>query len=81
MWLDGDVAPRALYNWTTNPDGMAHTWQAAINANADKDMIWTVGLRGLWDYTCTSLLLHPPSAASCWKHTPTPTHTPTPPLA
>jgi len=50
MWLDGDVAPRDLYNWTTNPDGMAHTWRAAIAANADKDMIWTVGLRGLWDY-------------------------------
>ena len=39
------------YNWTTNPDGMAHTWRACIAANADKDMIWTVGLRGLWDYT------------------------------
>eukprot|EP00038_Savillea_parva_P011295 m.196480 g.196480 ORF g.196480 m.196480 type:complete len:864 (-) comp19831_c0_seq1:58-2649(-) len=51
MWLDGDVAPRELYNWTTNPDAMAHTWKAAIAANADKDMIWTVGLRGLWDYT------------------------------
>ena len=51
-WLDGDVAPRELYNWTTNPDVMAHTWKAAIEANADKDMIWTVGLRGLWDYTC-----------------------------
>lgn len=49
-WLDGDVAPRKLYNWTTNPDVMAHTWQAAIDANKDKDMIWTVGLRGLWDY-------------------------------
>ena len=46
-----DVAPRALYNWTSNPDGMAHTWRAAIHANADKDMIWTVGLRGLWDYS------------------------------
>ena len=44
------VAPRELYNWTTNPDVMAHTWKAAIAANKDKDMIWTVGLRGLWDY-------------------------------
>lgn len=49
-WLDGDVAPRAIYNWTTNPDVMAHTWKAAIEANKDKEMIWTVGLRGLWDY-------------------------------
>lgn len=49
-WLDGDVAPRGLYNWTTNPDIMAHAWRAAIEANKDKDMIWTVGLRGLWDY-------------------------------
>jgi len=22
-WLDGDPAPRSLYNWTTNPDAMA----------------------------------------------------------
>lgn len=52
QWLNGDVAPRSLYNWTTNPDIMAHTWKAAIAANADKDFIWTVGLRGLWDYAC-----------------------------
>jgi hypothetical protein len=51
QWLQGNAAPRALYNWTTNPDAMAHAWRAAIAANADKDMIWTVGLRGLWDYT------------------------------
>lgn len=51
MWLDGDVAPRALYNWTSNPDAMAHTWRAAIDANINKDIIWTVGLRGLWDYS------------------------------
>ena len=27
-WLNEDVAPRGLYNWTTNPDIMAHTWRA-----------------------------------------------------
>jgi hypothetical protein len=50
-WLDGDAAPAALYNWTTQPDIMAHTWRACIAANKDKsNFIWTVGMRGLWDY-------------------------------
>jgi hypothetical protein len=51
MWLDGDAAPRNAYNWSQHPDLMAHTWKAAINAQKDYEVVWTVGLRGLWDYT------------------------------
>jgi hypothetical protein len=51
--LDGTVsfANQHRYNWTTQPDIMAHTWRACIAANKGKpDFIWTVGMRGLWDY-------------------------------
>ena len=51
MWLDGDAAPRNTYNWSQHPDLMAHTWKAAIDAQKDFEVVWTVGLRGLWDYT------------------------------
>eukprot|EP01062_Namystynia_karyoxenos_P065311 TRINITY_DN5879_c0_g1_i1.p1 TRINITY_DN5879_c0_g1~~TRINITY_DN5879_c0_g1_i1.p1 ORF type:complete len:843 (+),score=292.85 TRINITY_DN5879_c0_g1_i1:230-2530(+) len=49
-WLNGDAAPRPLYNWSTSPDLMAHVWRAGIDAMRDLNVIWTVGLRGLWDY-------------------------------
>eukprot|EP00040_Diaphanoeca_grandis_P030556 m.180759 g.180759 ORF g.180759 m.180759 type:complete len:817 (-) comp32035_c1_seq2:48-2498(-) len=50
MWLDGDAAPRNSYNWTEHPDLMSHVWRAAIDAQKDFEVVWTVGLRGLWDY-------------------------------
>jgi hypothetical protein len=67
QWLDGEVAPRELYNWTTHPDAMAHTWQAAIDANKDKDMIWTVGL--FLDAPCLHRCLHTQHRHACFSYT------------
>jgi hypothetical protein len=39
-----------LWDWTTHPDIMSHTWAATIAAQQDYEMIWSVGLRGLNDY-------------------------------
>eukprot|EP00039_Didymoeca_costata_P032960 m.40100 g.40100 ORF g.40100 m.40100 type:complete len:827 (+) comp9627_c0_seq1:100-2580(+) len=49
-WLDAHPAPRSTYNWTAHPDLLAHVWEAAVDAQSDKEVIFTVGLRGLWDY-------------------------------
>ena len=54
-----------LWDWTTHPDMMSHTWAATIAAQQEYEMIWSVGLRGLNDYAyvakynvCTLLLIY-----------------------
>jgi hypothetical protein len=41
---------RQLWDWSKHPDLMAATWRAAIEAQKDYEMIWSLGLRGLNDY-------------------------------
>ena len=39
-----------LWDWRKHPDLMAATWRAAIEAQKEYEMIWSLGLRGLNDY-------------------------------
>lgn len=41
---------RELWDWRKHPDLMAQTWRAAIEAQKDYEVIWSLGLRGLNDY-------------------------------
>ena len=45
------------WNWRTNTATMAYAWKGVIAAQADLDVMWSVGLRGLNDYAypCESL--------------------------
>ena len=39
-----------LWDWRKHPDLMTATWRAAIEAQKEYEMIWSLGLRGLNDY-------------------------------
>jgi len=38
------------WNYRVNAGAMAMAWRASVAAQADKEVVWTVGLRGLGDY-------------------------------
>ena len=46
--------PASDWNWSLNPGTMSDLWRSAIAAQANNEVIWSVGLRGLNDeaYEC-----------------------------
>lgn len=48
--------PADDWDWKTNAGTMSYAWKASVAAQAGKEMVWSVGLRGLNDesYTCGS---------------------------
>ena len=47
---------KAGWNWKTDTQSMGYMYQASVAAQADKEVLWSVGLRGTNDYAypCTT---------------------------
>lgn len=71
------------WNYRVNAGAMAMAWRASVAAQADKEVVWTVGLRGLGDYALVCMTRRQPRKEASPAPTaftlnprPAPLHTP-----